>query len=77
MRTFVQVLVLELDETEGDPTNWDWQEIIDTPGAVLAFPTVEIDSDPGDEQVDTMQFLTADYRGAVRDALGILEEVQS
>lgn len=77
MRTFVQVLVLELDETEGDPANWNWQEMIDTPGAVLAVPSVEIEPDPTDQQVDKLHILTADYRGAVRDALGVVEEVQS
>lgn len=77
MRTFVQVLILELDETEGDPTNWDWSEVIDTPGSVLAVPSVEIEPDPSDEQVDTLHHLTADYRGAVRDGLGVVEEVQS
>ena len=75
MRTFVQVLILELDETEGDPANWNWQEMIDTPGAVLAVPSVEIESDPSDEQADTLHRLTADYRGAVRDVLGAVEEV--
>lgn len=75
MRTFVQVLVLELDETEGNPENWDWQQVIDTPGSVLVVPSVEIEPDPSDTQVDLMNRLTTDYRLAVRDALGVVEEV--
>lgn len=74
MRTFVQVLVLELDETEGNPENWNWSEIIDTPGAVLAVPSVEIEPDPDDAQVDLLGRITNDYRDAVRDAVGIVEE---
>lgn len=74
MRTFVQVLVLELDETEGNPENWNWSEIIDTPGAVFAVPSVEIEPDPDDAQVDLLGRITNDYRDAVRDAVGIVEE---
>lgn len=77
MRTFVQVLIMELDETEGDPSHWDWDEMIDTPGSILAAPSVEVEPDPTPEQVDMLHRLTTDYRGAVRDALGVVEEVQS
>lgn len=73
MRTFVQVLVLELDETEGDPALWDWAKVIDTPGAALAVPSVEIEPDPSADQIDMLHRLTADYRRAVQDQLGIVE----
>lgn len=67
---------MELDETEGDPSHWDWDEMIDTPGAILAAPSVEVEPDPSDDQVNMLHRLTTDYRGAVRDALGVVEEVQ-
>lgn len=77
MRTFVQVLVLELDETEGSPENWNWQEMIDTPGSVLVLRPVEVESNPTDDQVNLLDRLTTDYRDAVRREIGVIEEVES
>lgn len=76
MRTFVTVLVLEVDETEGNPANWDWSEIINTPGSVHAPQTVELEPEPTDAQVELFVNLTLDYRNAVRDTLGVVEEVE-
>lgn len=76
MRTFVQVLILELDETEGNPANWDWTEIIDTPGVATALHTVEIEPNPTDEQVNVVAQLSNNYRDAVRREIGVIEEVR-
>jgi hypothetical protein len=76
VRTFVQILVLELDETEGNPEKWDWTSIIDTPGSVSALHTVEVEPDPSDEQVDLLARLSTDYRDAVRREIGVIEEVR-
>lgn len=77
MRTFVQVLVLELDETEGNPANWDWTEIIGTPGWASALHTVEVEPDPTDEQVELLARLSTDYRDAVRREVGVVEEARA
>ena len=77
MRTFVQVLVLELDETEGNPENWNWQEMIDTPGSVLVLRPVEVESNPTDDQVKMLDLLSRDYRDAVRREIGVVEEVEA
>ena len=73
MRTFVQVLILELDETEGDPTNWDWTSIADTTGLISVVRTVEVEPDPTDEQVDMLARLSNDYRDALRREIGVVK----
>ena len=75
MRTFVSVLILELDETEGNPAKWDWNEIVGTPGSIFTPSTIEVETDPTDEQVELLARLSADYRNAVRDVLGVVDEV--
>lgn len=75
MPTFVQVLVLELDETEGDPADWNWVEMIDTFGSALALSSVEIVDMPTREQVAMLHTLTTDYGRALQDQLGTTLEV--
>lgn len=73
MRTFVQILVLELDESEGDPGNWDWLEIIDTPGSVLAMESVEVVADPSKRDINMFTTLTNDYHNALKREIGAVK----
>ena len=73
MRTFVQVLILELDETDGDPTHWNRTSIVDTIGIVGVVRTVEVEPYPTDEQVDMLARLSTDYRDAVQREIGVVE----
>lgn len=72
MRTFVQILVLELDESQGDPGKWDWSDVIDTPGSVLAMESVEVNADPSKQDIACLTWLTNDYHNGLKSTIGVI-----
>lgn len=66
MATRVVVLVLESDESEGNPLNWNWTELIDSPYSVSAVIAEEIESEPTLKEIEALVDLTQDYGKALR-----------
>jgi hypothetical protein len=66
MATRVVVLVLESDESEGNPLNWNWTELIDSPYSVSAVIAEEIESEPTLKEIETLVALTHEYGDAIR-----------
>ena len=71
MKSYAVVLVLELDEAEGNPANWDWLSVIDTAGSAGVMGCVEIDPDPSSGQVDRFHTMTETYADSLRHELGV------
>ena len=59
MKTYAVVLILEdLDESDGHPTNWNWSEILDIPISVFVSGAVQIAAQPDENQITALEEAT-------------------
>ena len=59
MKTYAVVLILEdLDESDGHPTNWNWSEILDIPTSVVVSGAVQIATHPNENQITALEEAT-------------------
>jgi hypothetical protein len=59
MKTYAVVLILEdLDERDGHPTNWNWSEILDIPTSVFVSGAVQITTQPDENQITVLEEAT-------------------
>ena len=59
MKTYTVVLVLEdIEESQGHPRNWDWQQILDMPTSAFVSGAVEIASEPDLTQIKVLEEAT-------------------
>lgn len=70
MATNVVVLVLETDESEGDPADWDWNTLVDTPGSVYVAGAAKIKADPEPNEVDGFSGITDIFIKSVANFIG-------
>jgi len=71
MSTHMIVLVLDVDPPDGDPADWDWGHVVDTPLPVSVVAHAELDADPDEGTVGRFTALAADFRAAVVDVAGV------
>lgn len=59
MKTYAVVLILEdLEESDGHPTNWNWSETLDIPTSVFVSGAVEIAAQPDENQITALEEAT-------------------
>ena len=59
MKTYAVVLILEdLEESDGHPTNWNWSEILDIPTSVFVSGAVQIAAQPDEKQITALEEAT-------------------
>ena len=59
MKTYAVVLILEdLEESDGHPTNWNWSEILDIPTSVFVSGAVQIAAQPDEKQITVLEEAT-------------------
>jgi hypothetical protein len=59
MKTYAVVLILEdLEEVDGHPTNWNWSEILDIPTSVFVSGAVQIAAQPDEKQITVLEEAT-------------------
>lgn len=71
MATYAIVLVVDTDPGEKDPLDWNWTDIIDSPEPVTALRSVQIKSDPSNDDVVLMDSLAREFIKAVGAEIGV------
>ena len=72
MSQHVVVLVIETDTEDGNPADWDWQNVIDSPNPVTVVVSGEVVDYPSDKQVGQMHELAKNFIDSVYEAgLGV------
>jgi hypothetical protein len=58
-------LVIETEETDGDPGLWPWQEIIDSPTPVAVVARTDLPDDPTDSAVEDLHSVMVEAHATV------------
>jgi len=68
MKTYAVVLILEdLDESDGNPSNWDWSQILDIPTSVFVSGAVQIASQPDVKQIFVLEEATDKFMATLTE----------
>ena len=68
MKTYAVVLILEdLEESDGNPSNWDWSQILDIPTSVFVSGAVQIASQPDVKQIFVLEEATDKFMATLTE----------
>lgn len=68
MKTYAVVLILEdLDESDGNPSNWNWSQILDIPTSVFVSGAVQIASQPDVKQIFVLEEATDKFMATLTE----------
>jgi hypothetical protein len=70
MAHYLITLVIETEEGQGSPAQWDWPELIDSPHGVAVIACTGIGDDPGEGDVRMLHERMDDIHEVMGKLLG-------